>query len=107
MSIINRGFCFSNNLVTIVGQLVRTHPPPPQQKESRHITDVNVINIRIIPIIPTSNILNFKSFPVPLNYSNPYLLNFQEFSNPYLFQPSPDYSVLAAIYFIVFMEFPS
>ena len=29
-------FYFSNNLVTIVGQLVRT--PPPQQKVSRHIT---------------------------------------------------------------------
>ena len=33
-------FCdlvFSNNLVTIVGQLVRTSPP--KQKVSRHITD--------------------------------------------------------------------
>ena len=30
----------SNNLGTIVGQLVRTPPPPPpQQKVSRHITD--------------------------------------------------------------------
>ena len=29
---------FSNNVVTIVGQFVRT-PPPPQQKVSRHITD--------------------------------------------------------------------
>ena len=35
---VNISLFFSNNLVTIVGQLVRT-PPPPQQKVSWHITE--------------------------------------------------------------------
>ena len=41
-------------------------------------SEANAINIRIIPIIPTPNLLNFKLFLTP------YLLNFWR-----IFQPPP------------------
>ena len=41
----------------------------------------NDINIRIIPIIPTPNLLNFQIFPAP-NYSHPHLFTFRDFSTP-------------------------
>ena len=53
------------------------------------------VNMRIIPLIPTPNLLSFQIFPTPPIIPTPPFVKFSMiFQPPHLFQP-PNYSVLS------------